>query len=271
VQGVRGIVICVNYDDLLSITLPRNMRFLDECVVVTAPSDERTKAVCRGIPNVRVLETNAFYEHGAKFNKGLAMEQGFDFLGRHGWILIWDADILFPDDINDYVSPELMDASTLYGPRRLILPDPKKWTPEFNWDSAYPTRDRDFPGFFQLFHADDPHIKSLPWYDVTFAHAGGGDGYFATRWKWAEKVRMPFSVLHLGPRDKNWFGRVSERTDGQALEISQEDRELMPRYLSWKGWGVRQDVDANFEHEHVDVPGAVQSGFRLLKDSEQPK
>lgn len=270
-SGIRGIVICVNYDDLLSITLPRNMRFLDECIVVTSPADEKTKAVCAGIERVRVFETNAFYEYGAKFNKGLAMEQGFEFMGREGWILIWDADILFPDDMADYIQVDDMYPTRLYGARRRILHNPKDWTPDFNWQAARPTRDRDFPGFYQLFNASDPHIQKLPWYDVTFAHAGGGDGYFATRWPWAEKMRMPFDVLHLGPRDSNWFGRVSERIDGGQLSITDEDRLLMQKYLSWKGWGTRQDMSATFDHEHVNVPGTEPSGFRLLADSDHPK
>ena len=34
---IRGITISVNYAPLLAVTLPRNMRHLSECVVVTSP------------------------------------------------------------------------------------------------------------------------------------------------------------------------------------------------------------------------------------------
>ncbi len=42
---VKGIVVCVEYDDLLTITLPRNARHLTEIVVVTSPTDLRTQQV----------------------------------------------------------------------------------------------------------------------------------------------------------------------------------------------------------------------------------
>lgn len=266
-KRIRGIVVCVGYADLLKITLPRNMQHLDECLVVTSPNDEETKEFCRGIPNVSVYETDAFYRFGANFNKGMAMEEGFDILGRHGWILIWDADTLFPDYMSDMLSVDNLKIGTLYGPPRLILKDPSEWTPEFNWDTARKTLDRCWPGYFQLFHADDPHITQLPWYDVTFRHAGGGDGYFEARWKRHEKVKLPFVVLHLGERDANWFGRASKRADGAPIEGSVERRAIMEEYLASKGWG-RPWSGKSFE-DHVQVPDAQPSGFRLLGAGDQ--
>ena len=46
--------------------------------------------------DVEVFETTAFVDHGAAFNKGYALEQGFDVRGRHGWIAIIDTDIVLP-------------------------------------------------------------------------------------------------------------------------------------------------------------------------------
>lgn len=235
--GLRGITVSVGYDDLLAKTLKQNMRFMDECVVVTAPHDHKTKAVVRSVPNCKLFETNAFYENGAKFNKGRSLESAFDFLGRAGWILIWDADTIFPTDM------QLVDLEVgkLYNPPRLILDDPKKYTPEMPWTEAKPTHDWQFPGYFQLFHAEDPHLIQKPWYGVNYTHAGGCDADFQFRWPMSNKVRLKFHVLHLGPRDTNWFGRVSERVDGLPVETAEERKQIMDDYAAfkWKRGGKR--------------------------------
>jgi hypothetical protein len=258
---MRGIVVCVNYDDLLNITLVRNMRFFEECVVVTSPTDERTKKLASSIPNVRVFETDAFYRFGAKFNKGLAIEEGFEFLGREGWILIWDADTLFPSEMDlSAITP-----GRLYGARRYILDNPKQWHEELNWASLPVSNDKSFPGYFQLFHASDPTISQLPWYDVTFGHAGGGDGYFESRWKSFVKVRLPFKVLHLGPRDTNWFGRASPRTDSVTIEDASHHLKEMQDFLVFKGWRkpLPGRTDVTKYEEKVVVPGMPPSGYKL--------
>lgn len=223
-EDVRGIVVCVHYDDLLAITLPRNIRFLSECLVVTSPDDVRTKELVASIPNCRLFETDLFYRNGAKFNKGAALEAGMDILGRDGWILIWDADTLFPE--NMVLHPKIKPGN-LYGPPRLILDDPKQWSPEFEWKCAHGTVDWEFPGYFQLFQADDPVLKQRPWYGIDWVHAGGGDSVFQYRWPPSRKIRLPFHVLHLGPRDTNWYGRASERLDGEAIPEASERLESM--------------------------------------------
>ncbi|NCX56491.1 MAG: glycosyltransferase family 2 protein, partial [Burkholderiaceae bacterium] len=219
---IRGFVVCVGYDDLLAITLPRNAIHLSEIVVVTTAEDVATQKVVSEVPNARCFVTDAFYRHGARFNKGLALEECWSASGRHGWILIWDADIIFPDDMSEQVKVEDLNPCMMYGAPRLILKDPSKWTPDYDWNTAKRTLDRCYPGYFQLFRADDPHIAQLPWYDVTFNNAGGGDGYFDTRWPWAEKMKFPFTVLHLGERDANWFGRATKRADGKEVEGAEE-------------------------------------------------
>lgn len=235
ISNIRGIVVCVNYDDLLRITLPRNMRHLDECLVVTSPEDERTQEFVRSVPNCRLHITDAFYRHGAMFNKGLAMEEGFDILGREGWILIWDADTMLPEHLPE-IQPQPLPM--LYGVPRLILPDPKQYTDTLDWKTLETSADMEFPGYFQLFHADDPHVKDKrPWYDPSFVHAGGGDAYFQDLWPWNRRYRLQsFKVLHLGLRDKNWFGRVTERTDDLPNENVSVRRQWMEKLQSFMGW-----------------------------------
>jgi len=247
---VRAIVVCVNYADILAITLPRNARHFEEVLVVSTPQDTATASTVNSVPNAKLYCTEAFTRYGAKFNKGLALEEGFDALGRDGWICIHDADIVLPD-VWDGV--EGITPGKLYSAPRRICTDPKAFRPQ-PWATFPPTRDIVFPGYFQLFHANDLALLPLPWYDVTFKHAGGGDGFFQSRWPKERKVRLPFDVLHLGPRDTNWFGRGNDE-DMRAFRAADWRR---------RGQGFRPLIHgrthsciwlASDYAEHVEVPG----------------
>lgn len=239
----KGIVICVNYDDLLQITLPRNMRHMTECVVVTSHEDKRTINLASDVPSVRTFCTDAFYRQGAKFNKGWAMEEGLDVLGRDGWILIWDADIILPENMN---FGEL-DKETLYGCPRKILKDVKQYVPGMSWLNQVPTQgterspvgwessyDPGYPGYFHLFHTSANALVNTPWYDPKYVHAGGCDAAFSRKFR--KKCKLPIEVLHLGPRDTNWMGRVSERIDGDSIPEAEDRKQELEKMFRTKGW-----------------------------------
>jgi hypothetical protein len=245
--NARGITVCVNYDDLLAITLPKNALHLREVFVVTTPNDYKTQEVVASVPNARCYLTDSFYKYGAKFNKGLALEEGFEQMGRCEWILSFDADTLFPE----YMPLEPVFGK-LYTPKRRLLLDPTKYTDSLDWASLPLSNDRHWPGYYQLFHADDPVIAEQPWMDVSFTHAGGGDGYFQSRWHPTNKLRCNFEVLHLGPRDTNWMGRVSPRVDGLTSEQAQQHKQEMERFLRSKGWNYPKSGENYIE----TVPGA---------------
>lgn len=246
----RGICVCVDYADLLAITLHRNARHLEEIFVVTHPRDEATKAVVSNVVNAKLFETDAFYRHGASFNKGLAIEEGFAHMGREGWILILDADTLLPDS---FWLPAL-NPHRLYGARRRMLEDVSKWRPGLDWRQLPISADRVIAGYFQLFHASNTFISKLPWYDVTFQHAGGCDGYFQERFPLGFQTWLAPQVLHLGPRDTNWFGRVGAngRTD-----------KMMKQFLAQKGWKGLKGRYATPIPDHVEVPGYAPSDYAL--------
>lgn len=254
---IRGLTVCVGryYADLLRITLPRNMRHMSSCYVVTSPEDEDTKAVARSVPGVHVFETDGFTRHGAIFNKGLCIEECISFMGRNGWILIWDSDCLFPDSIPfDQFRPDCLN-----GARRRILENPADWRPDLDWSALPLSRDGGPIGFFQAAHADDPAIRDTrPWYDVSFAHAGGGDARFLFLWPASKRVVLPFDVLHLGPKDTHWWGTSPEAVD------------IMARFVTENGWrhAARkfspEQVDRAPDYvERVSVPGYEPSTFQL--------
>jgi hypothetical protein len=239
---IKGIVVCVGYDDLLAITLRRNMRHLTECLVVTHPGDAATLELAASCPDVRTHVTDAFYRGGASFNKGAAMEEGFDTLGREGWIVVWDADTLFPDVVR---LPRLTKGF-LYSPPRLIQANPAIAASRLDvaWNTAQPTVEDCHAGYFQLFHADDEALRERPWYDVTYVHAGGCDHYFQAKWPRQNKIRPGFSVLHLGPRDQNWFGRATARLDGRLSQGREQKLSLMRQLGESRGWFGRPGTGA---------------------------
>jgi len=255
--AIRGLTVAVGewYARTLEICLARNMRHLTECWVITTPQDEAVKAVARSVPDVHIHETNDFTSHGARFNKGLCIETCFDVMGRHGWILIHDADILFPPAL----PLERLHPDRLHGCRRRTLDDPTAWRPDLHWHLCPQVRDGGPIGFFQLFHADAPDLSGRrPWYDVSFAHAGGGDAYFMQMFHLHRRTMLPMEVLHLGPIDTHWFG-----TDAAA-------RDTMAAFVHRNGWTramATSDPTAKDRvpsiPERVAVPGYEPSNFEL--------
>lgn len=256
--AIRALTVSVGYGEILAITLPRNMRHFTEAVVVTSPDDSQTQDAAMGVPGVRVFVTDAFTRPGSngvvpRFNKGLAVEEALDFMGREGWLAIVDADILLPDSIPF----GQLQIGYLHGMRRRILQDPLRWRPTLDWRNCPVHRDGGPVGFFQCFHCDDQVIKGgRPWYDVSFPHAGGGDARFMRHWPRSRWRILPCDALHLGPVDANWFG-----TD-------QEGRDLMAKFVRQNGWRralhLHSDEAAQRAGEipgRVEVPGYEPSSF----------
>jgi hypothetical protein len=254
--AIRGLTVAVGewYARTLEVCLVRNMRHLVECWVVTAPGDP-CAAVARAVPGVHVVETDAFTRHGARFNKGLGMEEGLEAMGRRGWILIHDADILFPDSLGLPV----LSTEKLYGAHRRLLKDVDQWRPDLDWNTCHPLRDGGPIGFWQLFHADAPSLAGRrPWYEVSFAHAGGCDDYFMRLFPADRRVVLPVQVLHLGPCDTNWFG------------ADPEGRDMMARYVTENGWlrAMQQHAPEAAQRaapppRRVEVPGYEPTGYEL--------
>lgn len=254
--ALRGITVAVGewYARTLEVCLVRNMRHLTECLVVTAPGDPCAE-VARAVPGASVFETDAFTRHGAMFNKGLGMTEGFQVLGRDGWVAVLDADILLPDSLTlDHLS-----VGHLYGARRRVLEDPSQWTPELDWRRCPMLRDGGPIGFAQIFNCDDPAIKDKAvWYDVSFGHAGGSDAAFMSHWPRNKWVVLPVDCLHLGPVDRNWFG------------CDPAGRDMMARFVTENGWrraaqglGPAAALRAPEPVHRVEVPGYEPSDFEL--------
>ncbi|OHB83796.1 MAG: hypothetical protein A2V98_19855 [Planctomycetes bacterium RBG_16_64_12] len=207
---MNGIVVSVEYDDLLAITLPRNATHFERILVVTSPADEATQDLVSRTSNAEVHTTDAFYRHGAAFNKGLALEEGFEVLGRDGWLVVWDADIVMPQPMD----LEAIEVGNLYSPHRRMCRNLAEWQGQIHWKKWPIQGDREHAGYFQLFHGQDPVLRQRPWYGTDWRHAGGCDSDFQAKWPNQRRRRLSFEVLHLGVEHVNWHGRSGPRVDG---------------------------------------------------------
>jgi hypothetical protein len=202
-----------------------------DVLVVTSPDDARTRFVVEATcPSARLLVTDAFYRGGARFNKGAAMEEAFDAAGKDSWVMVIDADTLLPDEMPlDNLDPQFLYSA----PRRILE---SGWPPPEDWGTLPLRPDRSYPGYLHLFHPGARCLGDRPWYDPTYTHAGGCDAYFERKFG-AAKRKLPFEVLHLGPCDTNWMGRVSNRLDHEPIPESHRRRADMEKLRRAKGWG----------------------------------
>ena len=248
-QMINSIVVCVDYDDFLSITLPLNKRHFHRTLVVTSPKDLRTQELARR-EGCECLVTDAFYANGAHFNKGIAIEQAFDALGRDGWLCYWDADTVMPEDIKHSYDPQF-----LYCPFRKVLNDPLQFNDKLDWNAIEERspEPNEFPGYFHLFHASG--AGPIPWYSIDWGHAGGCDSDFEQRYEVNQRACRPsYEVLHLGPvartrlkgkhfqkkqpciaaLGKNWCGRVMPRIDTGEVPTQAKQRAMQVQFLTKK-------------------------------------
>ena len=165
IPEVRGLVCCQGADDLLATTLPNNLPHLTELLVVTHPNDAATQHLCRSLyrgGKVRCFVTD-------ERRRGDVVESGLTMLGRTGWILIWDAGILFPDAMP--LCPQL---GNFYEPL---------------CEGPVPAA-----GYFQLFHAADQRLRRRPWYGRRNKDCAAA---FANLWPHKHRLRPRFTVTNL--------------------------------------------------------------------------
>lgn len=114
---VQVFIVCVDYADALSISLPYNQHHFDSITVITHPRDKDTINVAEA-HGACVFQTEVFYERGAVFNKFAALEDVLRQKEPSLWVAIVDADILFPQEEINWSKVK----GNLYVPRRRMLP-----------------------------------------------------------------------------------------------------------------------------------------------------
>jgi glycosyltransferase involved in cell wall biosynthesis len=217
---------CVGFDDLLEFTLSRNIGECDTYIVVTTHADKKTQAVARNY-GALCVQTDLFSKNGRSFNKGAAINAGFDYFQYNGWRLHLDADIMLPPSFYRILfNHSRLDRNTIYGADRLNVIGKK------NIDKLHrPERQHNYRlllapnhgtpahrlvcslrgylpcGYFQMWHASNQ--KPYPYSLGTAAH---DDMMFAASWPENNRRILPGAfVYHVCPSQpkvgENWEGK----------------------------------------------------------------
>jgi len=218
-MSLLTVIVCVNYDDLLGISLPSIIREVghdldNEIVVVTSRKDSATVRVGQKA-GVCVFQTDAFYTHGAAFSKAAALNAVLEDWRtcRPEWVLTLDADIVFQPGMGRVIEAEATEKNVLYGASRVGCSNLEAWE---NGGPFPPIKNPcELPGFLHCFWTGQ--LSPPPWYDAEYEHAGGYDSAFQKRWDKAHKKRFSLPVIHLGNLGENWYGRLTERWQGKSV------------------------------------------------------
>ena len=167
---------CVGFDDILDVTLGHNHAHADSYIIVTSHDDTKTHNVCRK-HGATCVQTDLFSKNNRKFNKGAAVNAGFNYFQYHGWRLHLDSDIVLPDNFRRILFNHThLERDCLYGIDRINVIGKDKLVEiasgnqhshrkihggeiDHRWVDEY---DGYLPlGFFQLYHSSCQ--KSYPY------------------------------------------------------------------------------------------------------------
>lgn len=218
-MNVNVLLVCVDngfYADCLERSLPIWKKHSKSVTVVTDLNDERTPIVAHKYGAI-LHRTNAFYEGGRIFGKYAAMEEArVRSMPYEDWILFTDADILPTDTWLDDIRKCNPVTGNLYGCSR-VMDSGKVVTPV-----------GEIAGYFQLFHADDPHAAGDTLLNPDWLHAGNGDSEVSARWPASRRIHLPVELRHFGPDGVNWCG-VNNREAMIQIRINRQ------KGKSWRG------------------------------------
>ena len=228
---------CVNYSDYLDLTLRYNIDTFDYIYVITTPTDQDTLDIIDKYNpkhgNVKKILTTKFFDYDdfcgqPRFNKGGALNYGLSQIPRHDWLIIGDADIIYPNIIK-HIVPSLcihqmfsMFRHKVFSPAELeeympIFCDHYQNEPSYDFINGLRHR-HDFclsyiAGYCQIFNFESRFLKKRPPQYVSGRTCRFVDTIFSRTHfpKRHRKMLWNTYCLHLGESFINWSGRKSEK------------------------------------------------------------
>lgn len=192
------VIVSVDYNDVLDITLERNSKIFESIVVVTSNSDSECDRICRK-HGVKVVKTDCMYSGGASFNKGKAINLGMASIENPDVVLLLDADVI----VEDMPDLSCVNDNIIYYRDRIMLRDYAAFERYESGERSFDAQSIGPVGYFQMFsykgqkYPESSHDAA--WSDVKFAR------------RFRNKRRLETPVLHLGEDGKNWKGRKTAR------------------------------------------------------------
>lgn len=236
-EKIAGLVVCVGetYAQTLEATLPRWLRTLDSVCVVTSPDDEATLQVLDdyACDKLTVYKTDAFYRHGAAFNKALAMSEAVyaGAVDASGWLLTFDADVLPP---LEWRNDLCLDRRKVYGTERIAIDSYTNFFDQKVIAGDRLTNKGNVPiGAFMLFWGKAPQANQSPMFPIHWPTAGAYDTEFVLRWDEPLRELLPFTVSHYGPHGENWAGTGKTMDDFLKHWLDLQHTELRKIDVAW--------------------------------------
>lgn len=212
------IIVSVNYNDLLAVSLPINKKVFDNITVVTSKEDSLCQRICQKF-RVNCVVTDSMYDDDSEFNKGKAINEGIKSVQNPDYILLLDADTIVQENID----LETLDDDVLYTSPRYICKS-YKLLKSLLFENKRPqdifTIEGDKGiGFFQLFNINNNSINRDKVYPEFSSDASWDDLIF--RDKFPKRKSIDNRVIHLGDPYINWKGRKTNRflSDEELYEI----------------------------------------------------
>jgi hypothetical protein len=206
-----GICVSYNYMDTLKYILPINHKHFEKIYIVTQKDDHKTIEFCNKFDNVEIVYFD-FKEGGRKFNKGGGLKKAQKIAYREypdHWYLMFDSDIVLPDNFKDILNRTNLNPDELYGCPRYIIKDINDIKNINNLDLFKEPFNAICVGFIQLY-------KRHKYYNDGYT-AGRVDDQFKSLFN---KNSLNLYVYHLGVPFKNWRGKI---IDFNNLDCRQED------------------------------------------------
>ena len=198
IKKLDVVIVSVNYNDFLIVSLENNIDIFENITVVTSSSDFLCQKICEKF-GVKCIVTDVMYENNAVFNKGKAINEGIRSIPDPDYILLLDADIV----VMNKIDLDTLEDNFLYTSERYIVPNYDSYQRYIYGDNEKFRVDPDNGlGFFQLFN----YSKGIK-YSELFDNAAVSDIKFRDKFK--ERKNIGKRVLHLGT-DSNWDGRKSK-------------------------------------------------------------
>lgn len=216
------IIVSINYNDYLLISLVNNIKVFDNITVVTTKDDIKCQEICKNL-GVNCVISERVYDDGAKFNKGKAINDGIKSLDNPDLILLLDSDIV----VKEKIELDRLSDDVLYTSNRIIYKDYNSFISECNEIEEI---DKGW-GFFQLFCFNNPVIdKNCPFPELSET-ADGSDLVFRDYFERRRSINK--KVIHLGDTKQNWKGRVTEKfiTDEQLQKLINETKFEINKYF----------------------------------------
>jgi hypothetical protein len=217
------VTVSVGFDDMLEQFLHYNMVHFDNVIVVTAHDDDASATLCTKY-GATCVKTDLFNKDARKFNKGAAINSGFDRFRFGGWRLHLDSDIILPGSFRRVIQNQThLETDCFYGADRINVigvNELKEVLSEPQVDSylVHPRHVRPITarfldhrgycpiGFFQMWHSSCQ--QPYPFSRGTAAH---DDVMFAEGWPTSQRRLLPTVIVyHLCAQDpvtgENWDG-----------------------------------------------------------------